>query len=258
MILNVGNVESFLDDFVINEIGGVRVDESLNEAVDFKNADYKIDYMKKIIELKSLEENQAENKNFLDRLAKCHKPQLDYLCSEAAKKRNPEDLVEETMARYKRDIERAAYPRLNKILGKANLQIRETKKELSIENYSGSVWIINENNLYLSVENQINVVRRILSSDYYSSIESVILSNLNMQIASGSNGVPSLYWIPIFRSTVTEEIWNSVNFLGHCWQTYIRRRFNIPEGAEHFSGVRDVTEFEYYRNLKITNTQQSN
>jgi hypothetical protein len=252
MITNIGEVEKFMDDFVINRVCGRRVDEYLDKIVSFKNADYQIDYLELFIELKSLEENQAENKSFLDKLSDFHQPHLEYLTSSAAKGRDAEELARETLTRYTRDIEKAAYPRIKKIIAKANKQLKETKAKFDLDNFSGVVWIVNDNNLYLTIENQLAIVSRILASEFYSSVDSVVLSNLNMQIVKAEDDVPHLYWVPIFRSGISEKTWQSVHYLGHCWQEHIRKVFEIPESSNTMCGHGEIKGFIGFSNIKYT------
>lgn len=252
MISNIGEIEAFMDGFVVGKVGGRRVDDDLDSNVTFKNADYRIDYLEQLIELKSLEENQAENQSFLDKVSAFHRPHLEYLASDAAKNRNPEDLARETLTRYTRDIEKAAYPRIKKIIGKANKQLKETKAKFDLVNFSGMVWIVNDNNLCVTIENQLEIVSRILSAESYSSVDSVVLSNLNMQIAKTADDVPHLHWVPIFRSGTSEKVWQSVHYLGHCWQEHIRSEFQIPESIEVKCNHGEVKNLQGFSNIKYT------
>lgn len=252
MITDIGEVETFMDGFVVGKAGGRRVDDDLDKNVSFKNADYRIDYLEQLIELKSLEENQAENQLFLDKVSAFHRPHLEYLASDAAKNRNPEELARETLTRYARDIEKASYTRIKKIIAKANKQLKETKTKLKLANFSGMVWIVNDNNLYLTIENQVEIVSRILSAESYSSVDSVVLSNLNMQIAKAADDVPHLYWVPIFRSGISEKVWQSVHYLGHCWQEHIRSEFQIPESIEAKCCHGEKKNLQGFSNIKYT------
>jgi len=251
MITNVGDVEDFLNDFFLH-IGGDRIDKEIPKNVAFNNADYKVDFLNLVIELKSLEVSQFDQKATSRKLYDIHKPQLEYLASEEAKLIAPKELARQTLTRFSQDIEKVAYSRLKKLVSKANKQIKETKINIQLNNYGGTLWIVNENNLYLTVENQVNIISRILRSDQFSSIDCVILSNLNMGITRGEDSPPHLYWIPIFRETSAEATWNEVHYIGHCWQEYIRDKFSIPKEIKPICGYGDIGELTKFRNVKYT------
>jgi len=67
MITNVGDVEAFLDGFFLY-VGGDRIDKEIPTNVTFNNADYKVDFLRLIIELKSLEVSQFETEPTLQKI----------------------------------------------------------------------------------------------------------------------------------------------------------------------------------------------
>jgi len=194
-----------------------------------------------------LKQNQPFKKLF-----DTHKSQFDYLTSAEAKLIAPRELARQTLIRLSQDIEKVAYSRLKKLVSKANKQIKETKINIHLNNYCGTLWIVNENNLYLTVKNQINIISRILESDQFSSIDCVILSNLNMGITNSKESPPHLYWIPIFRKNSNDAIWNGVHYIGHCWQEYIRENFSIPKEIKTICGDGDIEYLTEFKNVKYS------
>ncbi len=249
MITNVGDVEEFLNGFFLY-VGGNRIDKEVPKDVSFNNAAYKVDFLSLIIELKSLEISQFEQEPASRKLFDTHKPHLDYLRSKEAQLIPPMELARQTLIRFSQDIEKVAYSRIKKIVSKANKQIKETKINIHLNNYCGTLWIVNENNLYLTVKNQVNIISRILESDLFSSIDCVILSNLNMGITKGEESPSNLYWIPVFRESSIDATWNEIHYIGHCWQEYIRDKFSIPKEVKSFCGYGDMEYFTDFKNVK--------
>lgn len=252
MITNIGDVEAFMNDFIENKVGGHRVDEDVDKNVSFKNADYRVDYLDQVIELKCLEKNQFEDKTFLDKVSDYHRPYLNELASKNVNEANSKDIAREVLTRFTRDMEKAFYPRIKKIIGKASKQIKETKFNLDIGEFSGVVWIVNDNNIYLTIENQVEIVGRILASESYSAVDAVVLSNLNMQITQSADGVPNLYWVPLFRAGISERTWQTVHYLGHCWQEYVREQFKVSDDLRTVNGVGNIELLKGFSNIKYT------
>ncbi|KOO13207.1 hypothetical protein AKJ18_19785 [Vibrio xuii] len=218
------DVEVFIDGF-IQSVEGQRIDDELPPEVNFNNADYVIHFAEHLIELKCLEDNQFQNRAFVRNVFNRLQEHWSYLDSEEAKGKVPEIRARETLDKFTVELENAMYARIKKIITKANKQLRETKNYLGYENYSGTIWIVNENNIALSVKSLVNLVSRVLNGGSYSNIQSVVLSNVNMHVASRSLNSPCLYWIPIFRDDADENAQGLMYFLGQCWAIYLAENY---------------------------------
>ncbi|MCW8349253.1 hypothetical protein MD535_25045 [Vibrio sp. ZSDZ65] len=220
------DVESFIDGF-IQSIEGQRIDDNLPQEVNFNNADYVINFAEHLIELKCLDENQIENNSFLRNVFNRHQEHWSYLNSVEAKSKTPEKLARETVDKFKVEVENAMYSRIKKIITKANKQLRETKDYFGYEDYSGTIWIVNDNNTALSIESQVNLVSRVLNGSNYSNIQSVVLSNVNMHVVSESKTLPHLFWVPVFRDSADEKVQGLMYFLGECWKIYLSKNYPL-------------------------------
>lgn len=243
--------ESILDEF-ITSVGGDRIDSALSGDPKFKNADYKVDFAKYILELKTLEIDQGETKEFQDRLYRENKDQLEYLSSPEARNRSPKELAIEIMKRFEEDCIKSLQPAVTRRISKANKQIKETKINLGLNEYSGAVWIVNENNTILKPSWLVEVVSNILMKNDFSEIQAVILSNLNMAIADKESLTPSLYWIPVFRSNKSEIMYQFTQYLGAQWAEFIKEKFCTIGDAKWHCGFNDGQEniMEEMYNLK--------
>ncbi|MDX2367054.1 MAG: hypothetical protein QNK36_01395 [Colwellia sp.] len=218
------NIELFFDDF-LSCINGRRVDDTLSEEVDFSNADYRIDGANCLIELKTLVNNPSDDGSFIRKLSKLNKSAFEKSLNQDNK---TEKIADDIFNHFLESIEDATYPRIKKIITKANKQIRETKINLELTSYFGIVWIVNESNILLDPEVLKNQVIKALGTTSLSSVQAVIISNVNLLVGIKDKELSHLYWIPIFRAEPDECVWQIVHVIGQAWETFIRKHFEVP------------------------------
>jgi hypothetical protein len=240
------NMESFFDEFMAC-IKGRRVDEILSSKVGFANADYQINDANCLIELKTLETNQAEESVFIKKLASLNKlPFEKTLTFDNNNHSVPDDLFKQFLG----SIEDAIYPRIKKVITKANKQIRETKFNLGLDSHFGIVWIVNERSILLEPNVLKNLVVKALDTNSLSSIQAVIISNVNLHVTTSEKENRHLYWVPIFKidkdkEEVDEVIWDIVHTIGLAWNVHVRKHFKIPIKFKTISG-NEVKMTDFY------------
>jgi len=231
------DIESFLDDFLAC-INGRRVDDTLSREVGFANADYRIDDANCLIELKTLETNQADESSFTEKLISLNKLTFEKSSKFENKKPPASDYL---FNQFLGSIEDAIYPRIKKIITKANKQIRETKINLGLDSYFGIVWIVNERCILLNPSILKKLVVKVLDTDSLTSVQAVIISNVNLHVMAEDKEAPHLYWVPIFKihkdkEEVDEAIWDIVHMIGLAWEVHVRKYFKIPINFKTISG----------------------
>ncbi len=238
-------MESIFDEFMVC-IKGRRVDEILSSKVDFANADYQIEDANCLIELKTLETNQADESVFIKKLSSLNKSPFEKILKSDNKNSSISD---DLFNQFLGSIEDAIYPRIKKVIIKANKQIRETKINLGLDSHFGVVWIVNERSILLEPKVLKNLVAKVLDTNSLTSIQAVIISNVNLHVAASDKKVPHLYWIPIFKinkdkEKVDETIWDIVHTIGLAWEVHVRKYFKIPINFKTISGNElEITDF---------------
>ncbi|MBD2655434.1 hypothetical protein H6G45_18525 [Synechocystis sp. FACHB-383] len=207
--------EKIFDRFVQN-IEGQKISNIISEAPSFQNADYVFRNGNVIAELKTLQTDFGVTNSFKDK-------HIKLLQNYISDNRMPFSAIFHNTERpkeYSKDLLRLFRPPLCRILKKANKQIKETKKELSLENNSGIILLVNDGFISLEPRFIISIICEILSHSY-SSIDAFVYLTLNHYVDIPGNHYANLLWIPAYSQRASNSLVDFVNKLGSQWFNFL-------------------------------------
>jgi hypothetical protein len=186
------NVEDTFDE-IVREYGTAAVlRDVLGKSVAFPNADYVFHSEKIVAELKCLSQDNAEDQ---DKQAKL-KAILDANYGAGAIQNGT--LTDETWKKLplnaQRDITEIFSSSIRARVKKANVQIRETKKQLKLDSYSGLLIIVNDGLLSMPPAAFIGVTERHIRNNAHS-ISHFIYATAN--VITVVKDTPVLLWFPL-------------------------------------------------------------
>lgn len=208
--------EPHWNDFV-QSFGGQLV-APLIKRQGIQNADYIFPDAKVIAELKILETEFAHSKEMFSKVTALAEkyPNVD-----------PDDptqpLGRELLMLLKKPLQR--------IVNKANRQIKQTKAELGLDEWSGVLICVNDNFRGVPPAIVIGLIGHILSGTSYKSITAVIYQT-NHYIEMAENPYANLLWSPMYSENASDDLVDFVNNLGRGWRAYSDK----IEGPFDFSG----------------------
>jgi len=155
-------------------LGGDRVSNSVGESPNFENADFIFKEQKVISELKSLEENkilderiiQKASNLYIEELASGKAPVVLFGTRVMTTHGFSGEFTKKIIDLYKIPIQR--------VVKKANNQIKETKKALNLPDFKGLLIIANNNHNALDPWHADYILGQILRKPDYSSINTAI------------------------------------------------------------------------------------
>ena len=185
------NVEKVFHD-VVRSYGGVVLDDKLPPSPNFQNADYVFHFEKVVAELKCL----SLDNTFSDARQEKIKRLLMQKCSEGKIASNIFD--ETTFKTFPPDVQTDIYHILTKnirhCIEKANKQIRTTKSELNLDDYSGLLIIANDGVPSLSPAMFIHATQMALKNHFHE-IRHFIYLTANIFTSLRETPLPTLFWI---------------------------------------------------------------
>lgn len=237
------SIELFINEFV-EFVGGIRVDSLISKNVEFKNADYLFEFSQYILELKSLENDSVNTEAFKIRLDKSYRKTLQNFPFKLEDYKNEDEYAQHVWSDFHAHYLKSFSTSIQKLFVRANKQIKQTKENLRLNDFSGALWITNENNYGLEPNYLVEIIKAIMDKKENSSIEIVILANLGMPVEV--NEKPSLYWIPFYREHSSEIAILFTEYLAHSWIKFLVEKRVIEKGAIHTKGsminIHDVSE----------------
>ncbi|ELV8657353.1 TPA: hypothetical protein RQJ75_004430 [Vibrio vulnificus] len=158
----------------VQAIGGRHVSDLVGHSPKFQNADYIFPEQKVVAELKSLDEDKILDERNIKKASELYLKDLNnnkapvvvFGTVQLTTAGFSEELVEGIKKLYKDPIQR--------LVKKANKQIRETKSELEVSNYKGLMLIANNNHSALDPDHANQILEEIFRKPDYSSINSVV------------------------------------------------------------------------------------
>jgi hypothetical protein len=112
---------------------------------------------------------------------------------------------------------------LQRIVNKANRQIKETKKELGLEDWSGIIICINDGFRALSPGLTRGLLGHILSRTNYTNTDALIYQT-NHYIEIAGSPYAHLLWAPMYSKTASDDLVNFVNDLGRKWNVFAQAK----------------------------------
>ncbi|MUO77905.1 hypothetical protein GOZ78_03200 [Agrobacterium vitis] len=196
--------EKHFDEF-IKRIGGERVDPLITRS-GVKKADYLFRDAGVVVELKILETEFAHTE---EAEAKFTKLLNEYEGFEAA-------AAEQAIWRGALEILRAP---LQRIIRKANTQIRETKQELGLVGYEGVLLCVNDNFRGVSPKIAESLISHILAGAHFRSIcASIYLTNHHIEHPNRKDAL--FLWAPRYSPQASDKLQTFINELGRRWFDY--------------------------------------
>jgi hypothetical protein len=198
--------EAHWNDFVV-ECGGELI-TPLIARQGVQNADYLFREQRFVIELKELKTE------FFD-------PHIVRI-GQAAKELH-ENPTEEAFLQFERKLFSILEAPLQRILKKANRQIRESKLELAVENYLGLVVCINNGFIGFPPFVVTDMLHRILARERFSSIQGLVyLTNHAVRLAGHEDG--AFLWWPYIGGKSRTEVEVFTDWLAEKWADYAAAR----------------------------------
>jgi hypothetical protein len=200
--------EPTIDSFV-QSIGGKRV-SSIVPKPTFENADYIFVESSIVLELKIIETEFGESKEFRKKssaliakdVEKYGRPQIPLLGRPFT-----QDFISGISELYRRPLSR--------ITKQANRQIKATKKHFGIPNGTGILLCVNDNFRGIKPAWIANLFSRILKGSCRS-IEAVIYVT-NHCVTIPKSDVSHFLWVPIYRQNPSKALVDFVNRMGQRW-----------------------------------------
>lgn len=201
----------------IRSIGGTVLEDTLPLPRNFENADFFFKEHQVVAELKEIETEFSKGEYF----HKKHIELLEKLVSLEPSWR-PSLLGGTTPYPdwYKKDFIRIFRPPLQRILKKANKQIRETKSFLGIHQPTGIILLANDGFNSLPPNIARGLIAEILKNSF-SSIDCCIYITINQYIALPDSNEPKLIWAPMYSDRANESLVRFVDKLGENWLNYL-------------------------------------
>lgn len=190
-----------------------------------QNADFLFRHDRVVIELKVLETEFLDAPSVVSKI-------------EAAFDRNPNGDPNDLTAPLGRELLKILRAPLQRIIKKANRQIRETKQELGLVGWSGIIVMVNDGFRALAPDLVMRLCSDILAGDSYSSADAFIYQT-NHYIEVPGNPYALLLWAPLYSEKSGQDLVEFVNELGRQWRKY----------AEDADGPFDYSEEQEFMDL---------
>jgi hypothetical protein len=215
--------EPHWNDFV-QSIGGQLV-ASMIKRQGVKNADYLFPANKVVAELKILETEFAHTAETLARI-------------QAAVARHPGVDPEDPSKPLRREILNIIRAPLQRIIKKANRQIKETKQELKLVGWDGLLILVNDEFRGAPPALVRDLCGSILAGTSYSSIGCFIYLT-NHYVELPDNPYACLMWAPMYAPDASDDLLHFVNDLGRKWRLFV----SDIEGPFDYENEQDDIDF---------------
>jgi hypothetical protein len=181
----------------VEKFGGKQISDIVGISPGFQNADYLFEQSKVIAELKCLEDDKIQ-----DPTVKEHATKLRNECRKAG---YPLPLIPGTNRfstaglpdKYKEKFADIYRIRIQRVVKKANDQIRETKEKLGKDDYSGLLLLANDNNTAIHPNDMGYMLHRIFIEQSFPSIEHIVFFTNNLQATHPNIDKEIRVWMPL-------------------------------------------------------------
>lgn len=167
-----------------------------------KNADFLFREHRVVAELKILETEFLENENIAAKVTQA-------FAAQEADKSYP----------LERELERIFKAPLQRIINKANRQIKETKRELGLTGWRGVLIVVNDGFRGLPPGQVMGLCASILNGKSYSSCDAFIYQT-NHLVELPDDPYAVFLWAPLYHPKADEDLSDFVNDLGRAWRRY--------------------------------------
>jgi len=189
-------IEATFDSFV-RSIGGVVLKDQVGCSPTFENADYIFHAQRIVAELKCLEDNKLDDPVYMGKIDALWQKWRKF---GLVKGDTPERiLLNELPQQCARELVSVASRPLQRIIEKANRQIRQTKETLNLPSYKGLLLLANDGN-YANPPPTLNQLIGGVLSKGFTSIDCYVLFTVNVTAQVPGIDIPCTLWMPSFRS----------------------------------------------------------
>lgn len=204
-----------------------------------KNADYMFPASKVIVELKILQTEFAHTKQMLERV-------------EALIAKFPEPDLDDKSHPLRRELLLLLRKPLQRIINTANRQIKETKRELGLNDWKGIIVCVNDGFRAAPPHLVIGLLSHILAQTDYSNTDALIYQT-NHYVEIPDNPYAVLLWTPAYSERAGDDLVAFVNDLGRRWRAYASEVSGPPDFSEEKEEI-DLTQVSVisglYRNAR--------
>jgi hypothetical protein len=240
------DIESMFDELVRDHGGAIVLREKLSKSPIFNNADNIFHFEKIIAELKCLTEDNidsASNRLRTNRLVE------DYYSAGKIRSRtidesNWNDLPRELQTRIYEFTTRS----IKKRIQKADIQIRETKRELNLDQYRGLLVLANDGIVSLPPAAFIQAALLVLRRSFRE-INYLVYLTANLLTALRETPMPTLFWIGVDLQKGPKMDVNFTDRLGRNWRRLVCRKTGIPGFEQE---LRDIEGFWRARHIDLS------
>lgn len=186
-------------DICVNEIGGIKISSMIGSEPSFLNADYLFNEYNVIAELKSLEEDIIKSEKIKLKATEIYNK---YLSQNLIPRSSSGKLIindSEYPENFKYEMAELYRSSIHTCIKKANNQIKETKKNLHLENSHGLLILGNDNHTALEPALAMWILSSTFKRYSFSSIDSIIYFTANVRAKHSELQQDTLIWIPSHR-----------------------------------------------------------
>jgi hypothetical protein len=237
-------IEATLD-AVVRDYGGVVLKEKLPASPTFNNADYVFHFEKIVGELKCLNEDNIHSLG--------NELRTTTLIEEyySAGKIRDCRINEKNWSEWPRELHTKIYEAttrsLKKRIHKADVQIRETKRELKLDGYHGLVILANDGVVSLPPSAFIHATLLALRR-HFTQINYIIYVTANLFTAMRGTDMPALFWLGVDLERGPKMDTNFVDRLGRNFKRLVCRNTGIPTIEQE---LHDIEGFWKARHVKV-------
>lgn len=226
------DVEEELNSCVI-AIGGRLVSDLVGPSPIFNNADYVFDEHRSVAELKVLSVDQIRQPHIQDKMSNIFHEASDHGESDVIVYGKAVVSSDNLSPKYARKIGEVYRAPIQRIVKKANRQIRQTKDHLDRKGYSGLLILVNDNHQALEPRHIDWVLQGILRDRNYSSIDSVLYFTVNLPAYHQNHDGDFLVWLEIHRAELDPCPEALLRTLQEAWFKKVSEVRGEPNSAYH-------------------------
>ena len=219
---------------VVRDYGGVVLDDKLPKSPTFENADYVFHHEKIVAELKCLTEDNVDSMNNQAKIKKLVAEWYDQGKISTTK------IDEESWRNMPMELQNKIYEigtkSIKRRIQKANAQIRETKRELRLDDYHGLVILANDGIYSLGPAAFIHAAHQALRCDF-SEIKYFIYFTANIFTKLRETPVPSLFWIGFDMQRGPKMDSHFTDRLGRDWRLLVCKKTGMPSYDQELNDI---------------------
>jgi hypothetical protein len=238
------DVEKTFDE-AVRSYGGVVLREKLPPSPNFNNADYVFHFEKIVCELKCLTEDNLYSSN--NQLRSDNLISEYYETGRIKSRTINEANWKEWPLELQTKIYEATTRSLRKRIHKADIQIRETKRELRLGGYNGLIVLANNGVSSLPPAAFLHAAQLTLGRAF-TEINYFVYLTANLFTAMRGLALPALFWIGFDMQRGPKMDTNFTDRLGRIFKKLVADETGIPSVSEE---LQDIESFWKARHIKI-------